>query len=90
MARFVTPVLDLRRLSPPQPMQRILEALEQLPRGEHLIAMTPLHPAPLLEMLDADGFAYRTQCLAMNHCWLAICHHEFAATLADIPTPDTR
>lgn len=90
MSRPVAVLLDLRRLPPPQPMQRILEALDRLPRGEHLIAMTPLHPAPLLEMLDADGFAWRTQPLAMNHCWLAICHREFAATLDDLDAPGAR
>ena len=90
MASFLTRLLDVRTLPPPQPMQRILEALEELPRGEYLIAMTPLHPAPLLEMLDADGFAYRTHSMAMNHCWLAICHREFAAMLDDIAAPGMR
>ncbi|WP_158982723.1 DUF2249 domain-containing protein [Lysobacter panacisoli] len=49
--------LDLRELAPPEPMQRILDALAVLPGDACLEAFTPLYPAPLLAMLDADGYA---------------------------------
>ncbi len=49
-------VLDLRHLAPPEPMERILEAVQSLKAGECLDAMTPLYPAPVLAILRADGF----------------------------------
>ncbi|MDR0183401.1 DUF2249 domain-containing protein [Lysobacter arvi] len=47
--------LDLRQLAPPEPMERILAAVESLQPGEALVALTPLYPAPLLAILQADG-----------------------------------
>lgn len=49
--------LDLRDLAPPEPMQRIVDALAVLPADARLEALTPLYPAPLLAMLVADGYA---------------------------------
>lgn len=48
--------LDLRDLPAPEPMHRILEALETLPAGKSLLARTPCHPQPLLDLLDARGY----------------------------------
>ena len=47
--------LDLRHLAPPEPMERILAAVETLATGDCLDALTPLYPAPLLSILHADG-----------------------------------
>jgi uncharacterized protein (DUF2249 family) len=79
--------LDLRDLPPPEPMHRILEALEQLPPGGCLFALTPLYPAPLLSLLLADGYAFRVCPLARGYR-LAICHAQDAALLEalDLPT----
>lgn len=51
--------LDLRALPPPQPMQRILDALAGLAPGRRLEALTPLRPLPLLPMLAAQGFSWQ-------------------------------
>ena len=49
MAHALTLVrLDLRDLAAPEPMERILDCLRTLRRGERLVALTPLYPAPLL------------------------------------------
>lgn len=48
--------LDLRHLPAPEPMHRILEALESLPEGKSLMARSPCHPQPLLDLLDARGY----------------------------------
>jgi uncharacterized protein (DUF2249 family) len=50
------PALDLRGLQPPEPMVRILEALERAP-GAPLRAILPHEPVPLYALLAERGFA---------------------------------
>lgn len=51
-------VLDVRRLEPPEPMVRTLEALEQLPAGKALLQINVRIPQLLLPMLNDRGFEY--------------------------------
>ena len=75
MAHAVTLLrLDLRDLAAPEPMQRILDCLRTLRRGERLVALTPLYPAPLLPILDQWGFAYRVRDADAGSACIAICH----------------
>jgi len=53
-------LLDLRGLEPPQPMMRVLEALDTLPEGGAIVALTRFRPVHLLELLEARGFAAET------------------------------
>ncbi|HVV01196.1 MAG TPA: DUF2249 domain-containing protein [Verrucomicrobiae bacterium] len=48
--------VDVRGLEPPQPLVRILEALESLPAGAELRAKTDRRPVHLHTHLDARGF----------------------------------
>lgn len=66
--------MDLRHLAAPEPMERILHCLRGLQRGERLVAMTPLFPAPLLPILDQWGFAYRVRDAEAGSACIAICH----------------
>ncbi|CAN4277358.1 MAG: hypothetical protein DI539_26810 [Flavobacterium psychrophilum] len=66
--------LDLRTLAAPEPMERILDCLRTLQRGERLVALTPLYPAPLLPILDQWGFAYRVRDADAGSACIAICH----------------
>ncbi len=50
--------LDARKLAPPEPMVRTLEALGQLEKGRKLILFTTRKPLHLLEQLEERGFAY--------------------------------
>jgi uncharacterized protein (DUF2249 family) len=50
--------LDLRGLEPPQPMLQILQALETLPAGGQLQALTDRKPVHLLAELDQRGIAH--------------------------------
>ncbi len=52
--------LDARGLEPPQPMQKILEAVATLPAGATLIAHTDRHPLLLYPLLEQRGFTYET------------------------------
>lgn len=50
--------LDNRGLSPPEPMLRILDALDRLPANEQLIAQMDRRPVFLFPELEERGFAY--------------------------------
>lgn len=50
--------VDARGLEPPEPMVRILAALEKLPAGGMLRATTDRRPVHLLGILDQRGFAH--------------------------------
>ncbi|MBI2378101.1 MAG: DUF2249 domain-containing protein [Deltaproteobacteria bacterium] len=49
------PVLELIGLEPPEPLERILEALARLPRGGSLLAELPRVPWPLFKVLSEQG-----------------------------------
>ena len=77
MAHAVTLLrLDLRDLAAPEPMQRILDCLRTLRRGEPLGALTPQPPVPLLPILDDEGFAYHVYAGTTGSACIAICHAE--------------
>ncbi len=81
--------LDLRHLPPPEPMQRILDALDTLPAGARLEALTPHRPEPLLPTLAQWGFAWRIEPLPGGGAHIAICHRGDQALLqAAMPAED--
>lgn len=51
--------LDVRWLEPPQPFERIVAALENLPQGETLRVMIHREPHPLFRWLEREGYAFR-------------------------------
>lgn len=51
-------VLDVRDLEPPEPMQRTLEALATLARGQTLVQLNARVPQFLLPKLEERGFSY--------------------------------
>lgn len=59
--------LDLRRLPPPEPMERILDAVAALAPGESIEALTPFWPAPLLPILEQQGCAWRREAGPSGH-----------------------
>lgn len=52
-------VLDVRGLEPPEPLERTLAALEELPAGRELLQVNDRVPAFLLPLLDERGYRYR-------------------------------
>ncbi|TVO52291.1 MULTISPECIES: DUF2249 domain-containing protein [Denitromonas] len=54
-------VVDARRLLPPEPMERTLEALDELQPGQEVLLMIPRQPAPLFDMLRNNGYAYTVE-----------------------------
>ncbi|MDP0501529.1 MAG: DUF2249 domain-containing protein [Verrucomicrobiota bacterium JB022] len=68
-ASALVPVfLDLRRLPPPEPMQRTLETFASLPPGGCLVVHLPHRPRPLLEQLEARGIAWEEDPQADGSC----------------------
>lgn len=78
--------LDLRHLPPPEPLHRILNALNALAPDAHLVALTPHRPEPLLPVLAQWGYAWRIDELDGGGARIAICRREDESTLlADQP-----
>lgn len=51
--------VDTRGLEPPEPFERVMEALADLPAGGSLTVLLDRVPFPLFRILDRDGLAYR-------------------------------
>ena len=56
--------LDLRDLPAPEPMQRALAAADALQPGQSVTVLTPLVPAPLLDLLHTQGLHTTVSVLA--------------------------
>ena len=54
-------ILDVRRLAPPEPMERILDALADLPTGGRVRVLHRREPFPLYDLLRRMGYGWRTQ-----------------------------
>ncbi|MGE5651763.1 DUF2249 domain-containing protein [Noviherbaspirillum sp. UKPF54] len=53
--------LDVCWLEPPEPMERILDALSTMPPDKRLRVLIHREPIPLYRILGNNGYAYRTQ-----------------------------
>lgn len=51
-------LLDVSALDPPEPLERVLAALEELGEGEYLHVQHRREPFPLYPLLEERGFAY--------------------------------
>jgi uncharacterized protein (DUF2249 family) len=53
--------LDVRALEPPEPLERVLDALADLPAGDRLLVHHRREPFPLYDLLRRMGYAWRTE-----------------------------
>jgi uncharacterized protein (DUF2249 family) len=53
-------IIDTRELEPPEPLERVLEALCNLKPGEHIRMIHRFEPRPLYPMLEREGFTHET------------------------------
>lgn len=51
--------LDLRGLFPPEPMERVLDALAALAPGQQVRMLIEREPHPLYRILERNGYAFR-------------------------------
>lgn len=54
-------VIDGRELEPPEPLERTLSALDQLPDGGHLVLLVYCHPRPLFDILGRNGYRWKEE-----------------------------
>ena len=67
-------VVDARGLEPPEPMAKVLNALDELPRGEQLLMLIHIEPRPLFRVLERNQFAYRCELKPEGHFEITIWH----------------
>lgn len=67
-------VVDARGLEPPEPMERVLTALDELPRGERLLMLIHIEPRPLFRVLERNQFAYHCELKPEGHFEVTIWH----------------
>lgn len=66
--------LDVQNLPPPEPLERVLEALAGLAPGQRLRLLIDREPHPLYDILDARGFVYRTDFI--ETCYQVMIRHR--------------
>lgn len=54
-------LLDVRSLAPPEPLERVLDALATLAEGDRLRVLLPREPFPLYDLLRRMGYLWRTE-----------------------------
>lgn len=52
-------IVDGREMQPPEPLEKTLEALDQLRPGEELLVLLNCHPVPLFNILRNNGYAWQ-------------------------------
>jgi len=57
VARDVT--LDVRGMEPPEPIERVLEAIDGFEEGDRLKLIIDCMPRPLFRILERDGFDHQ-------------------------------
>ena len=50
--------LDVRGMEPPEPMERVLDALSVLERGATVVMLIDREPRPLFRILEKNGFVW--------------------------------
>lgn len=53
--------LDVCGLEPPEPLERVLDALSTLHDDQRLCMLIDRQPHPLYRLLDSNGYKYRTR-----------------------------
>ena len=59
--------LDARGWEPPEPMVRMLEALDALPHGRKILMLLHREPRPLFLILKNSGFHCRSRLVPEGH-----------------------
>lgn len=66
--------IDARQMQPPEPMERVLEALDLLAPGNEIHLLIYREPVPLYNVLKRNGFTHVTRRDANNTFVVRIMH----------------
>lgn len=69
-------MLNVRGLEPPEPLERVLDALSSLQPGQQLCMAIDREPFPLYRILQSNGFAYQTNAMPDFSYEVVIWHKE--------------
>ena len=65
-------VIDARDLEPPEPFERVMEAISVLEPGGQVMLILNRVPFPLYRVLQLNGFQYRTTGFPDGHLEIVI------------------
>lgn len=71
-----TLVLDVRGLEPPEPLERVLDALGALANDHALLMLIDREPRPLYGILDNNGYRYQASLSHSGHYEILIRHRS--------------
>jgi uncharacterized protein (DUF2249 family) len=60
-------VIDARQMEPPEPFERVMEALATLAPGDAIRMLIYREPTPLYRVLRQNGYRYRTEFTDAGH-----------------------
>lgn len=55
-------ILDVCGLEPPEPLERVLDALSRMESGQRLRMIIGREPIPLYQILQRNNYNYQTRC----------------------------
>ncbi len=53
--------LDVRGMSPPEPIERVLETIDDFGPGDRLVLVIDCMPQPLFRILERNGYGHREE-----------------------------
>jgi tRNA 2-thiouridine synthesizing protein A len=65
-------VIDARDLEPPEPFERVMEALSDLKPGHQIKLILNREPHPLYRVLERNGYAYEQTWFNDGRCEILI------------------
>ncbi len=68
--------IDGRELVPPEPLELTLEALDQLPAGQHVVLLLHHSPLPLYNYLRRNGYRWTEEFRDDGTCAIHIEHGD--------------
>lgn len=64
--------IDTRNMLPPEPFEKVIEALRTLAQGEVLTVVLDREPVPLFRFLSRNAYCYETAWPETNRCEVRI------------------
>ncbi|HEX9179228.1 MAG TPA: DUF2249 domain-containing protein [Burkholderiales bacterium] len=55
-------LVDARGLEPPEPFEKVMEAICDMQPGDTVLMLLEREPVPLYRVLDRNGYAHQTTC----------------------------